>query len=207
MGSGRLPASLGKPESIATRSRHAVPRRRGVPEVTLRSPCGGGALMRKTTVTAVTSVALLALATGCTGTGTTSSGEGDGENTGDNKIRWLVEDPEDAAATKALEKHVATFSEESGVEVEVATVPFESFGNIVQTQLRSGEGPDVLNWGSGPDFGGRLAEAGLLMDLTEAYEERDWQVYDFAKERVTTPDGMVYGIPGRSEEHTSELQS
>ena len=155
--------------------------------------------MRNTKVTAVASIALLALAAGCTGTGTTANeGDGGGEDSGDKSIRWLVEEPEDAAAVKALKQHVATFTKDSGVEVEVATVPFESFGSIVQTQLRSGEGPDVLNWGSGPTFGGRLAEAGLLMDLTQAYEERGWEVYDFAKERVTV-DGKVYGIPGELE--------
>ncbi len=69
---------------------------------------------------------------------------------------------------------------------------------VLQTQLRSGEGPDVFNWGSGPSFGGALAEAGLLMELTSAYEEHDWQVYDFAKEAVTV-DGKVYGIPGEAE--------
>ncbi len=152
---------------------------------------------RNTRVTAAASVALLALTAGCTGTG--GAPQTGGESEGDQSIRWLVEEPEDAAAVKALEDHVAEFTKESGVEVEVTTVPFESFKQIVQTQLRSGEGPDVLNWGSGPDFGGRLAEAGLLMDLTDAYEERDWQVYDFAKERVTTADGMVYGIPGELE--------
>ncbi|CAA9364223.1 MAG: extracellular solute-binding protein, family 1 [uncultured Nocardioidaceae bacterium] len=153
--------------------------------------------MRNTKVVTVASVSLLALVAGCTGTGTTTGSNDEGDP--DAGIRWLVEEPEDAAAVKALKEHVATFTEESGVEVEVSTVPFESFKQIVQTQLRSGEGPDVLNWGSGPDFGGRLAEAGLLMDLTDAYEERGWEVYDFAKERVTTPDGMVYGIPGELE--------
>ncbi len=152
---------------------------------------------RNTKVTAVASVVLLALTSGCTGTSAPTSSSD--ESGGDQSIRWLVEEPEDAAAVQALKYHVATFTEESGVDVEVTTVPFESFKSIVQTQLRSGDGPDVLNWGSGPDFGGRLAEAGLLMDLTDAYEERGWQVYDFAKERVTTPDGMVYGIPGELE--------
>ena len=158
---------------------------------------------RNTRLTAATSVVLLALTAGCTGTGDTTGSDGSdggdsGGSGGDGSIRWLVEEPEDAAAVKALKDHVATFSEESGVDVQVSTVPFESFGSIVQTQLRSGEGPDVLNWGSGPTFGGRLAEAGLLMDLTDAYEERDWQVYDFAKERVTV-DGKAYGIPGELE--------
>ncbi len=36
------------------------------------------------------------------------------------------------------------------------------------------------------------------MELTSAYEEHDWQVYDFAKEAVTV-DGKVYGIPGEAE--------
>jgi raffinose/stachyose/melibiose transport system substrate-binding protein len=69
---------------------------------------------------------------------------------------------------------------------------------VLQTQLRSGEGPDVFNWGSGPGFGGALAEGGLLLDLTEAYEEHDWEVFDFAKERVTV-DGKIYGVPGEME--------
>jgi raffinose/stachyose/melibiose transport system substrate-binding protein len=154
--------------------------------------------MRNTKVTAAASVALLALVAGCTGTGGSSTSSGDGDS-GDQSIRWLIEAPEDAAALKALKAHVATFTEDSGVKVQVTSVPFENFKSIVQTQLRSGEGPDVLNWGSGPDFGGRLAEAGLLMDLSDAYDERGWEVYDFAKQRVTTPDGMVYGIPGELE--------
>ncbi len=147
----------------------------------------------------VASLAALVLAAGCTGTGTTSEGGGGDEGSSDQSIRWLLENQEDASALKALKKHVATFTEESGVEVEVTTVPLDGFESIVQTQLRSGEGPDVLNWGSGPSFGGRLAEAGLLMDLTSAYEDRGWDVYDFAKERVTNPDGTVYGIPGELE--------
>ncbi len=154
--------------------------------------------MRNTKVITAATVALLTLAAGCTGTGTTSSGDDGGDSSGDGSIRWLVEEPENAAAVKALEDHVATFTEESGIDVKVTTVPFESFGSVVIPQLRSGEGPDVLNWGSGPTFGGRLADAGLLMDLTSAYEERGWEVYDFAKERVTV-DGKVYGLPGEAE--------
>src|SRR3712207_8858699 len=69
---------------------------------------------------------------------------------------------------------------------------------VLQTQLRSEEGPDVFNWGSGPGIGGALAEAGLLLDLTDAYEENGWEVYDFAKDQVTL-DGKVYGIPGEPE--------
>jgi raffinose/stachyose/melibiose transport system substrate-binding protein len=56
----------------------------------------------------------------------------------------------------------------------------------------------VFNWGSGPSFGGALAKAGLVMDLTDAYQKYGWDVYDFAKKQVTF-DGKLYGVPGEME--------
>jgi raffinose/stachyose/melibiose transport system substrate-binding protein len=136
------------------------------------------------------------VATACTG----GSPVGDsGDDDGDAKsLKWLIEEPEDAAALKALKEHIGTFEKESGIDVQVSTLPFDNMRTVLQTQLRSGEGPDVFNWGSGPSFGGALAEAGLLYDLTDAYKEHNWQVYDFAKDRVTV-DGKIYGIPGEME--------
>ena len=151
--------------------------------------------MRGFPVKPVALVATCLVATACTG-GTPSSDGGD--DGGEQSLRYLIEEPEDAEAIKALEDHLAEFTEESGVEVELDTLDLSTMRTVLQTQLRSEEGPDVFNWGSGPGFGGALAEAGLLYDLTEAYEEHDWQVYDFAKERVTF-DGKIYGIPGEME--------
>ncbi|HWS51321.1 MAG TPA: extracellular solute-binding protein [Microbacterium sp.] len=139
---------------------------------------------------AVMAASALILA-GCTG-GAPDAG-GDGET-----LRYLVEQPEDPAALKALQDHLAEFSEESGIDVKVEAMPFDTMRTVLQTQLRSGDGPDVFNWGSGPGFGGVLAEAGLLYDLTDAYAEYDWPIYDFAKERVTFED-TLYGIPGEME--------
>ncbi len=133
------------------------------------------------------------VATGCTGGAPASSGEGSS-----GALKYLVEQQEDPEAAKALEDRLADFTEETGVDVELSTLPLDTMRTVLQTQLRSGEGPDVFNWGSGPGFGGALAEAGLVQDLTAAYEENDWQVYDFAKERVTV-DGKVYGVPGEME--------
>jgi raffinose/stachyose/melibiose transport system substrate-binding protein len=143
----------------------------------------------------VTAVTACLAVTACTGTSTPSDEEGGGDP---KSIKWLIEEPEDAEALEALEKHVATFTEESGIEVDISTLPFDNMRTILQTQLRSGEGPDVFNWGSGPSFGGALAEAGLLYDMTDAYEEYDWEVYDFAKERVTIDD-KIFGVPGEME--------
>ncbi len=77
---------------------------------------------------------------------------------------------------------IDTFEEESGIEVDVRTLPFDTLRTVLQTQLRSGDGPDVFSYGSGPSFGGALADAGLLYDLTDAYEEGGWEVYDFYSE-------------------------
>ena len=153
--------------------------------------------------------AALALAMGlsaCTGTtgatdgqasGSTEGGVADGEGV---TIRYLVEQLEDAEAEELLRSRLDEFEAENpGITVELSSLPFDTMRTILQTQLRSGEAPDVFNWGSGPSFGGALADAGLLYDLSDAYEERGWEVYDFAKERVTTDDGMVYGVPGEME--------
>jgi raffinose/stachyose/melibiose transport system substrate-binding protein len=149
--------------------------------------------------TPLAAAAVLALAAGCTGGSPTSSDSSDSSDvSGPQTLTWLIEDAEDAAALKALKERVSVFEKESGHTVETKTLPFDTMRTVLQTQLRSGEGPDVFNWGSGPGFGGALAEAGQIYDLTDAYEEYDWQVYDFAKEQVTV-DGKIYGIPGEME--------
>ena len=129
-----------------------------------------------------------------TGADNTTGGGGGGPKT----LKYLIEEPEDAEALAALTTRIGVFEKESGVDVTISTLPFDTMRTVLQTQLRSGEGPDVFNWGSGPGFGGALAEAGLLYDLTDAYAKNQWQVYDFAKERVTV-GGKIYGIPGEME--------
>ena len=143
-------------------------------------------------IAALAACLLVTGVTACTGA---ASGSGDGDA---KTIKWLIEEPEDATALKALKDHVATFTKESGIKVKISTLPFDNMRTVLQTQLRSGEGPDVFNWGSGPGFGGALAKAGLLYDLTDAYKKYNWQVFDFAKQRVTV-DGKIYGVPGELE--------
>ncbi len=149
--------------------------------------------LSRTRVTAAAVACLLAAA--CTGGAPASSGGGDGDT---ESLTYLIEEPEDAEALAALEEHIGTFEQESGIDVDVRTLPFDTLRTVLQTQLRSGDGPDVFSYGSGPSFGGALVKADLVRDLSKAYEERDWQVYDFAKERVTF-DGKTYGVPGELE--------
>jgi raffinose/stachyose/melibiose transport system substrate-binding protein len=143
----------------------------------------------------VLAVAAASLLTACTGGAPEQSGGGGGDS---GTLRYLIEQLEDPEALGRLEDRLAEFTEQSGIEVELEQLDIDTMRTVLQTQLRSEEGPDVFNWGSGPGIGGALAEAGLLYDLTDAYEENGWEVYDFAKERVTY-DGKVYGIPGEME--------
>lgn len=152
--------------------------------------------MKRSLLTWSAAAAVSLAVTGCTGQAPQS---GSGGDDGDSQsIKYLIEEPEDAEAIDALESHVAEFEEESGITVEIDTLPLDTMRTVLQTQLRSGEGPDVFGWGSGPGFGGALAKAGLVQDLTQAYEDYDWQVFDSAKERVTV-DGKLYGVPGELE--------
>lgn len=137
------------------------------------------------------------LLTACTGGAPAQTDEA-ASNSGPGSITYLIEEPEEAATLSALKTRLGEFTTESGIAVDLRTLPTDTMRTVLQTQLRSGEGPDVFAWGSGPGFGGALARAGLVRDLTAAYEENDWQVYDFAKERVTV-DGKVYGLPGEAE--------
>lgn len=147
-----------------------------------------------------TTLALVLGLTACTGVPAGSDGaEGEAASGDEVTVRYLVEEPEDATAQDLLRTRLDEFEEQNpGVTVELETLPFDTMRTVLQTQLRSGDAPDVFNWGSGPSFGGALAEAGLVMDLSEEYEENGWEIYDFAKERVTQ-GGVVYGVPGEME--------
>ncbi|SEE84840.1 ABC transporter substrate-binding protein [Ruania alba] len=159
--------------------------------------------MRRTTTIAAAVTLTFGLAA-CTGTsGAPESTGGDDTNagnTGDVTIRYLVEQLEDADAEERLRARLDEFEAQNpGIAVDLSSMPFDTMRTVLQTQLRSGDAPDVISWGSGPSFGGALADAGLLYDLSDAYEEYGWEVYDFAQERVTTDDGVIYGIPGEME--------
>jgi raffinose/stachyose/melibiose transport system substrate-binding protein len=159
----------------------------------------GTTMRRSTTTTAGAALTVLLALTACTGTtGGTDDAEG-GADGGAVTLRYLIEEQEDADALALLEGRMDEFeAANEGITIDLQQAPLDSMRSVLQTQLRSGEGPDVFRWGSGPSFGGALAEAGLLLDLTDAYEENGWEVYDFAKEQVTL-DGKVYGIPGEME--------
>ena len=152
---------------------------------------------------AMGSVALLGAATlvlaGCTGGASNTGGQADNDG-GPQTITYLIGQPENPADVDKIKKDIATFEAATpDVKVKLTTMPNDQLRTVLQTQLRSGKGPDVFGYDTGPGFAGVLAEAGLLHDLTAAYQEHDWKIYDWAKERVTF-DNTVLGVPDQVEE-------
>lgn len=114
-------------------------------------------------------------------------------------LRYLVEQPENPADLDPLKAHLKDFEKATpGVTVTLDALPLEAMRTVLQTQLRSDKGPDVFAWGSGPAYAGALANAGLLYDLTQAYDQYKWPIYDFAKKQVTY-GGKLVGVPGEME--------
>jgi len=121
------------------------------------------------------------------------------QSSGPVEIRFMIGQPEDAADLKLVREDIKNFeSKNPGITVKLDVIPSENVRTILQTQLRSGKGPDVFGYDTGPGFAGALAKAGLLHDLTGAYAKYNWPIYDFAKQRVTF-DGKLVGIPGQLE--------
>lgn len=142
--------------------------------------------MRKRLVLGTAAIVAIALS-GCTGGAPQSDSDPD-------SIRYLIGQPEDTADLDLIKEDLAAFEAETGIAVQLDVVPSENMRTVLQTQLRSGEGPDVFGYDTGPGFAGALEEAGLVYDLTDAYAENDWPIYDFAQERVTF-GGKLVGIP------------
>lgn len=138
---------------------------------------------------------------GCTGGAPGAEGsQAPQETTGPQQIRYMIGQPEDAADLALIKEDIEKFeSQNEGITVKLDVIPSENVRTVLQTQLRSGEGPDVFGYDTGPGFAGALAKAGLVYDLTAAYEQYKWPIYDFAKQRVTF-DGKLVGVPSQIEE-------
>jgi raffinose/stachyose/melibiose transport system substrate-binding protein len=70
---------------------------------------------------------------------------------------------------------------------------------ILKTRLQSKNPPDVFTYGTGPGFGGVLADVGLLSPIEDVYKNDGWPIFDWAKQRATY-GGTVYGVPIQVEE-------
>ena len=155
--------------------------------------------MRRRTVLVTLGLGVPLALSGCTG-GAPGTGPVSQESSAQQEIRYMIGQPEDAADLDLIKQDLKKFeSENRGITVKLDVIPSDTVRTVLQTQLRSGEGPDVFGYDTGPGFAGALAKAGLLYDLTDAYAENDWPIYDFAQDRVTF-DGKIVGVPSQIEE-------
>src|ERR671913_969176 len=122
---------------------------------------------------------------------------------GGNKkvVRFFTGTEETATQERAVtEIQVNRFEEQHPqYTLEREAIKSDEIRKVIQSRLRSDEPPDVFTYDTGPGFGGVLAEAGLLLPLEDAYQQRGWGIYEWAKQRATY-NGTVYGVPDQVEE-------
>lgn len=151
--------------------------------------------MKKSVLAAASAAALMAVAlSGCTG------GVGGGSaSAGGKTITYMIAQPDTPQELNAVKADVKRFESASGVTVKLDVVPGDSVRTLLQTRLRSGNGPDLFTYGPGPGMAGALAKAGLLYDLTDSYAKYKWPIYSWAKPGVTY-QGKLYGLPDQIEQ-------
>jgi raffinose/stachyose/melibiose transport system substrate-binding protein len=137
----------------------------------------------------------------CVGSSTDDDGGGGSEAEGGKTVvRYFVGIEETPALEEEAKTIVEAFEEQNpDIDVIRESITPEDQRTVIQTRLRSDEPPDVFGFDTGPGFAGVLAKADLLYPLEDAYNQYDWPVYDWAKERVTY-DGVLSGVPGSVEE-------
>ncbi|HEY6712760.1 MAG TPA: ABC transporter substrate-binding protein [Rubrobacter sp.] len=121
---------------------------------------------------------------------------------GDKKVvRFFTGTEETTTQERAVtEIQVDRFEEQHPqYTLEREAILSDEIRKVIQSRLRSDEPPDVFTYDTGPGFGGVLAEAGLLLPLEDAYQQRDWGIYEWARQRATY-NGTVYGVPDQVEE-------
>ncbi|WP_337060856.1 extracellular solute-binding protein [Kineococcus sp. G2] len=98
---------------------------------------------------------------------------------------------------EAVETVVEGFEEANpGVNVEVEERATDAHKEALRQVAGTESGPDIYWYWMGPGLGGELIDAGLSMDLTEAYEQRGWtDRFSEAALSSVTRYGGYHGVP------------
>jgi raffinose/stachyose/melibiose transport system substrate-binding protein len=145
----------------------------------------GGGNMKKIAVLLL----LVLLAAAVFGTGKTDTASG--------KPVLVVWDQFYPASQDALMKElIAGFESQHNCVVQRTLYTTEQLRATLRTALASGTGPDIFYYDAGPAFLGAFANAGLVYDLTGAYQRKGWNntLAKWTVER-TTYNGKKWGVP------------
>lgn len=134
------------------------------------------------------------------GTSAAPASPSEAANTEPVTIHWLTHNPsETAASEQAAEDWVTQYqTEHPNVTIERESVSGDELKTIITTRLQSGD-VDLVNYGTGPGYGGLLYDSGLLAPLDDAYAKYNWPIYDWARGRAIAKDGVTYGVPDQIE--------
>lgn len=92
------------------------------------------------------------------------------------------------------------FTEETGITVNVQSIPWSAAHDRLLTAVASGEGPDVVQMGT--TWMAEFSDAGALMDISDYIEsEEELNTENFFEGNVATNefDGAYYGVPWYTE--------
>ncbi|RDW21505.1 ABC transporter substrate-binding protein [Oceanobacillus arenosus] len=113
----------------------------------------------------------------------------DSTSSGDDTIQvWTM--------SADFDKFVAEFEDESGINVEVQTIPWGNVHDKLLTAVASGKGPDVIQIGT--TWVAEFAEAGTFLDLTDHiadYPNLNPDNFFDAAVESTQYNGQTVGIP------------
>ncbi|GAB2487565.1 sugar ABC transporter substrate-binding protein [Alkalibacterium psychrotolerans] len=119
----------------------------------------------------------------------------DVDSTVDELSVWIMGDGNEQA-----QDIFDAYTEETGIEINLQSIPWSSAHDRLLTAVASGEGPDVVQMGS--SFMAEFSDAGALADITEQIESRDaLDPENFYEGNVNTTriDDSYYGVPWYTE--------
>lgn len=151
---------------------------------------------------AVAATGLLAAASlalsGCSSGGEATAGDGK-----TLKVWWWEND--DSALSAAWNKAIEIFEEKHpDVTVEFELKTYEQMQQSGQLLLDTDDAPDVLEYLKGNATAGLVSQAGLLTDLTDVADEREWDLSDSVQDVGLYEDGLMgsgqrYGVTNYGE--------
>ncbi|MFL2075709.1 sugar ABC transporter substrate-binding protein [Marinilactibacillus psychrotolerans] len=117
------------------------------------------------------------------------------EESSDTLSVWMMGD-----GNETVQPIFDAYTEETGIEVDLQSIPWSAAHDRLLTAVASGEGPDVVQMGS--TYMAEFTDAGALLDISDYIESNDALSPDnFFEGNVATImfDDSYYGVPWYTE--------
>lgn len=127
--------------------------------------------------------------------GNSESGEEETSSSSDEVSFWFMGD-----GNEQIQPILDDFTEETGITVNVQSIPWSAAHDRLLTAVASGDGPDVVQMGT--TWMAEFSDAGALMDISDYIEsEEELNTENFFEGNVATNefDGAYYGVPWYTE--------